>query len=561
VTPISRSSIVVPLFNKAELTRACVRSIVANTEAGTYELILVDNASTDGTQALCAELPPEIVVLRNDTNRGFAKAVNQGAAAATGEHIVFLNNDTEVHPNWLEPLIAQLDDPKVGAVGSKLLYPDGTIQHCGVVLVEDITDPNRFMATHWLSGSPGDAEVTNQARSFQVVTAACVLIRREALEDVGGFDERYWNGYEDIDLCLQLGERGWKVMYEPASVVTHIESASGPERFRLTDQNVARLMSRWGGKVVLDILITPFGEISFDPGGCLADLVIGEDILTTSGDVDTSLSAPPILQDREALIERLEHDTHWQRLERARGGRDVCWLEPDDDAEPLVTIRIATYDRGPLVVERAIRSALEQTYDRIEVLVVGDACDDATTRAVGSVKDSRLRFVRLATQGLYPADPNHRWMVAGSHPMITALALARGAWLAPCDDDDELTSDHVEVLLGAAKQRRLEMVWSRASCEVQPGEWQELGSERLRLGYVSHGSVMYSLGLRHLIPNIRAWRLGEPGDWNLWRRMRDIGVHMGFVDHLSYVHYLEAIRRPAAEGPDTQLCGVTVGAS
>ena len=203
----------------------------------------------------------------------------QGAAAATGEQFVFLNNDTEVHPNWLEPLVALLDDPEVGAVGSKLLYPDGTIQHCGVVLLEDAMDSDRFMATHWLAGSPGDADLTNQLRQFQVVTAACVLIRRAAFEEVGGFDERYWNGYEDIDLCLKLGERGWKVMYEPASVVTHIESASGSERFRLTDQNVARLMSRWGGKVVLDILITPSGDISFDPMGSLADLEIGKDIL------------------------------------------------------------------------------------------------------------------------------------------------------------------------------------------------------------------------------------------------------------------------------------------
>jgi len=533
---------------------------MANTDAGTYELILVDNGSTDETQTLCAGLPDEVVVLRKDTNRGFAKAVNQGAAAATGEHIVFLNNDTEVHPNWLEPLLAKLDDPDVVAVGSKLLYPDGTIQHCGVVLLEDAIDSNRFMATHWLAGSPGDAELTNKPRQFQVVTAACVLMRREAFEAVGGFDERYWNGYEDIDLCLRFGERGWKVMYEPASVVTHIESASGSERFRLTDQNVARLMSRWGGKVVLDIRITPSGDISFDPKGSLADLEIGKDILLNPGDVDTTQFAPPVLRDREALGERLDQHDNFQRLERARGGRDVCWIEQDDDQEPLVTIRIATYDRGPLIVDRAIRSALSQTYENIEVLVIGDACDDATTQAAESVTDPRVRFVRLPTRGLYPSDPNHRWMVAGGHPMVTALPLARGAWLAPCDDDDELTSDHVEVLLVAARERRLEMVWSRANCEIQPGEWQELGSERLRLGHVSHGSVMYSLGLRHIVPNVRSWRLGEPSDWNLWRRMRDIGVHMGFVDHLTYTHYLEAIRRPVREPAHPSLVATAAGA-
>jgi len=550
---------VIPLFNKAELTRACIRSISANTAAGTYELIVVDNGSTDGTQALCAELPDEVVVLRNDVNRGFAKACNQGARAAAGDHILFLNNDTEVHPNWLPPALAHLDDPDVGAVGSKLLYPDGTIQHCGVVLVEDLTDTNKFTATHWLAGSPGDTEASNSPRQFQVVTAACILLRRAAYEQAGGFDERYWNGYEDIDLCLQLGGLGWKVMYEPASVVTHVESASGPERFRLVDQNVARLMSRWGGKVDLDILIGERGDVALNPRGSLADLADSADILANAADVETTTSAPLI--DRESLIENLEHEDHRLRLHKTRRGRDVCWIEPDEETEPLVTIRIATYNRGPLVVDRAIRSALAQTYERVEILVVGDGCDRATSSAIESVADDRVRFVPLPTQGLYPVDPKHRWMVAGGHPMVTALDLARGAWLAPCDDDDELTPDHVEVLLGAAKKRRLEMVWSRANCETQPGKWRELGAEQLRLGYVSHGSVMYSLGLRHITPNVRSWRLNEPGDWNLWRRMRDIGVRMGFVDHMTYVHYLEAIRRPTTETDDAQLCIAATGAT
>ena len=77
---------------------------------------------------------------------------------------------------------------------------------------------------------------------------------------------------------------------------------------------------------------------------------------------------------------------------------------------------------------------------------------------------------------------------------------------------------------------------------------------------MSHGSVMYSLGLRHIVPNVRSWRLGEPGDWNLWRRMRDIGVHMGFVDHLTYTHYLEAIRRPTPEPAHPPLVTAAAGA-
>ena len=246
----------------------------------------------------------------------------------------------------------------------------------------------------------------------------------------------------------------------------------------------------------------------------------------------------------ERMREQGEAAEERRLLHIARGGRDVCWLEPDGDDEPLVTVRIATYNRGQMIVDRAIASALAQTYERLEILVVGDHCDAATERAVRSVGDPRLRFVNLPQRGTYPEHRMHRWMVAGSAPMNAALALAEGAWLAPCDDDDELTPDHVEVLLGEAKRRRLEMIWSRARCEVQPGQWTVIGSEPLAHAQISHGSVMYSLGLRFFRHSNTCWKLEEPGDWNLWRRMRDAGVRTGFVDRVTYTHYLEGYKRP-----------------
>src|SRR3954452_19677248 len=168
--------------------------------------------------------------------------------------------------------------------------------------------------------------------------------------------------------------------------------------------------------------------------------------------------------------ERLARLEERRLLDVVRAGRDVCWVD-EHEAQPLVTVRIATYNRGPLVAERAIASALAQTYEHIEVLVVGDSCDEATERAVRSVRDARLRFVNLPARGLYPAHRRHRWMVAGTVPMNAAVTLARGAWIAPCDDDDELTDDHVEVLLAAARGRRLEFVYSKADWEILPGSW------------------------------------------------------------------------------------------
>ena len=244
----------------------------------------------------------------------------------------------------------------------------------------------------------------------------------------------------------------------------------------------------------------------------------------------------------EVLRTHLATGDERRLLAQARGLNDVCWAATDE-AEPLVTVRIATYNRGPLVAERAIASALRQTYERLEILVIGDHCDEPTERAIRSLNDPRLRFINLAERGLYPTDPMLRWMVAGAAPMNAALAIAQGAWIAPCDDDDEITDDHVEVLLREARQRRLEFVWSKATMEVEAGKWATVGSSPLAHGGLTHGSVLYAGGLRFFRHNENSWKLAEPGDWNLWRRMQAAEVKMGFVDQVTYRHYLETFRR------------------
>lgn len=250
---------------------------------------------------------------------------------------------------------------------------------------------------------------------------------------------------------------------------------------------------------------------------------------------------------QERARDRLEMVEERRLLDTVRAGRDVCWTD-EGVAEPLVTVRIATYDRPELLAERAIASAIAQTYEHLEILVIGDACDDETERVVRAVGDSRIRFVNLGARGLYPAHVRHRRMVAGSHPMNVGLALAHGSWIAPCDDDDELTPDHVEILLAHARGHRLEMVWSRAKIELWPGDWSEIGPGPVAKGGFAHGSVVYSSGLRFLRHSNTSWKMLEPSDWNLWKRMQRIGVRMGYCDHLTYVHYLGAVRRASEWG-------------
>lgn len=552
-------SIVIPLYNQVDYTRRCLETLVAHTPEDRYEVVLVDNASTDATGELLAVLEGDVTVIRNERNLGFAVACNQGAQAARGDVLVFLNNDVELLPDWLDGLLGQMErDPQVGAVGAKLLYPDGTLQHAGMWFLRD-HDAGVVHAFHKWPREAAHLPPANRPGPVPAVTGALLAVRRQAFEQVGGFDEGYWNGLEDVDLCLSLWEAGWVVRYEPSCTAIHHESVSGPERWARVDDNVRRFAERWfervrphlevrGGKRErVGEVVPPLVPVGVDPGEAAGDGAAGPrpvDVLAFVG----RLADGEDLAAAEAVARRVQLAEERRLLEVVRAGRDVCWVDEGED-EPLVTITIPTYNRGRLVAERAIASALAQTYENVEVLVVGDCCDAATEEAVRSVDDPRVRFVNLPARGIYPEDPEHRWYVAGVDPANLGIELARGAWLTQCDDDDELTPDHVEVLLRAAREQRVEMVWSQARMEVAPGQWAVIGTPPLRCGQVTHGSVLYSLGLRFFRYSRTCWKLGQPADWNLWHRMLDAGVRIGFVPQVTYVHYAEARHRtqqPAA---------------
>jgi GT2 family glycosyltransferase/tetratricopeptide (TPR) repeat protein len=234
-------SIIIPVWNKQELTQQCLSSLAEVTDAVDYEVIVVDNGSTDGTQHFLGQLAGDLRIIRNNENLGFAKACNQGAKAARGEFLVFLNNDTVPLKGWLSALVEEVrSHADVGVVGSKLLYEDGTIQHAGVAFSREW-----YVPYHIYRGVPADAPQVSRRREFKCVTAACMLVRREAFFSAGGFDEGYRNGFEDVDLCLQIGQRNWKVIYQPKSVLYHLESRT-PGRKTHEKDNSRRLLDRWG---------------------------------------------------------------------------------------------------------------------------------------------------------------------------------------------------------------------------------------------------------------------------------------------------------------------------
>lgn len=236
-------SIIIPVWNKLELTVQCLKALAEVTTGLHYEVIIVDNASTDGTAEFLATLSGDVQIVTNPENLGFAKACNQGARIAKGKYLVFLNNDTIPQKGWLQALVSEVEeDIKVGIVGSRLLYADGTVQHAGVV-----RDLEQGLPYHIYKGFAGDHRAVTSRREFQVVTAACMLVRRTIFEAVEGFDEGYINGFEDADLCLKVRERGYAVVYQPRSVVVHLESQT-PGRKAHEQANVAHFLKKWGGQ-------------------------------------------------------------------------------------------------------------------------------------------------------------------------------------------------------------------------------------------------------------------------------------------------------------------------
>ncbi len=240
-------SIIIPVFNKVELTQQCLIQLAKVTDSVSYEVIVVDNHSTDGTHEFLKTLKGDVQIISNEENFGFARGCNQGAQAARGKHLVFLNNDTIPQEGWLKCLVAEAESSNdIAIVGSKLLFADGSLQHAGVVFSRNLLTPY-----HIYRGLPNDGRIGNRRREFQAVTAACMLVKRPWFESAEGYDEHYKNGFEDIDLCLRIGERGGKIVYQPKSWMYHLESQS-PGRKNHESHNVELFLKRWGNTICVD---------------------------------------------------------------------------------------------------------------------------------------------------------------------------------------------------------------------------------------------------------------------------------------------------------------------
>lgn len=265
-------SLVVPTRDRVDLLRQCVASILGKTTYENYEVVIVDNQSSEpDTLAYFSEIEsdPRVRVLKYDKPFNYSALNNYAVAHADGELIGLINNDIEViTPDWLEEMAGQAMRADVGAVGAMLYYPDDTIQHAGVVLgVHGVAAHAYSRYARGYTGQMGRARLVQE---MSAVTAACLLIRRETFDEVGGLNEELKVAFNDVDFCLRVRAAGYRNIWTPFAELYHHESATrgredSPEKMERFRGEVEYMMSRWGDVLRHDPAYNPNLTISDEP--------------------------------------------------------------------------------------------------------------------------------------------------------------------------------------------------------------------------------------------------------------------------------------------------------
>jgi Glycosyl transferase family 2 len=208
-----------------------------------------------------------------------------------------------------------------------------------------------------------------------------------------------------------------------------------------------------------------------------------------------------------------------------------------DEDEPLVTIIVTTYRNWPMLRDRCLPSILAQTYERFETIIVGDAAPPEADEVVRAFGDGRLRFVNLPYRGPYPKDPRDAWLVSGTTPFNTGLALARGSWIGSNSDDDALRPNHLESLLGLARRSKAEVAYGLIDEHAPDGGGTQLGVFPPEEGQWGIQCSLLHSGLRFLPLQPTDWLFGLPNDSSLLERMLRIGVRFAMLDEAVVDYY------------------------
>lgn len=215
-------SVLIVSWNTRELVAQCLDSLAAHPASTPFEILVVDNASTDGTAAMIRERFPAVGLVANRSNAGFAAANNQAIAKSRGRHLLLLNPDTEVRAHALDTMLAFMSShPQAGAVGARLLNPDRSLQHSCSRVPTLGRELRRLFHLDRAEREEMVAWPLDEARPVEVLLGACLLLRREALDEVGLLDERYFMYTEEVDLCFRLARAEWALYWLPQAEVVH----------------------------------------------------------------------------------------------------------------------------------------------------------------------------------------------------------------------------------------------------------------------------------------------------------------------------------------------------
>ena len=430
-------SIVVLAYGNADLTIACLKSIVDAQTDLEYEVVCVDNGSpTDAGAELSdyAEQQSQVRYIRNAENFNFALGCNLGFKAAKGATVVFLNNDTTVTDRWLDELVRPLADPEIGAVQPKLLYPDGTVQNVGIVFA-----PEQTLGYPIYANVSPELPCVQVSRKYQAITGACLAIRAEDFALLRGFDPIFINGQEDVDLCLRLHRDTKKsCWYQASSVVWHHESKT-PGRGKYIKLNRTNFVGRWEGKIQADDF-RYYADDGYRITGWQRD---SEEFRK----LNIAASRPTL---EKTAVARMRFNWNvTQEAEVRRSMLAVAAARSSAYDAIRVSIVMPTYNRGD-VIGKAIQSALKQSHWNFELLICDDGSVDGTAEVVSRFADSRVRYVRLPHVGV-------------SRARNEGLSLASGEVVAYLDSDNAWDPDYLRIMVAALKGGELDAAYSAIS--------------------------------------------------------------------------------------------------
>jgi hypothetical protein len=255
------------------------------------------------------------------------------------------------------------------------------------------------------------------------------------------------------------------------------------------------------------------------------------------------------------ILRTLHDEESHNRLRLQELRRSAEYELAYDDPDPLVSVVIPTFDRPGVLCERAIASALAQTHQNLEIVVVGDGSPPAVGEALAALGDPRIRYFNQTVRGPYSAIAEQAWLAVGTPPFNRAMAEARGRWIAPLDDDDAFTPDHIKLLLEAARERRLELAYGLLRCNYPDGTQDFIGEfpprtefDGLRSSLGLQAALLHS-GLRFMQMHLTDPLFGVANDVALCRRMIRAGVQMGMIDEVVSDYYPARVWDPEHPAP------------